>query len=173
MVDEKIRVLVAKPGLDGHDRGAKIVARALRDAGLVDRQQLTVVIHDACDSDEDVPDGTHTLARIDVSPCAGCNPGFLFATYLHELFHAWLYEYHEPLYFAEWPESFCDRCAVAVLRSLGGKVRRGAKCARFVAPGRNVWRSRLGKAAKLLDGIQCFQEAEMEDFALPCGAGPW
>ena len=34
MADEKIRVLVAKPGLDGHDRGAKIVARALRDAGL-------------------------------------------------------------------------------------------------------------------------------------------
>jgi methylmalonyl-CoA mutase C-terminal domain/subunit len=30
----KIRVLIAKPGLDGHDRGAKIVARALRDAGL-------------------------------------------------------------------------------------------------------------------------------------------
>ena len=30
----KIRVLVAKPGLDGHDRGAKIVARALRDAGM-------------------------------------------------------------------------------------------------------------------------------------------
>jgi methylmalonyl-CoA mutase C-terminal domain/subunit len=31
---QKIRVLVAKPGLDGHDRGAKIVARALRDAGM-------------------------------------------------------------------------------------------------------------------------------------------
>jgi methylmalonyl-CoA mutase C-terminal domain/subunit len=35
MMDEKkIRVLVAKPGLDGHDRGAKVVARALRDAGM-------------------------------------------------------------------------------------------------------------------------------------------
>ena len=32
--DTKIRVLVAKPGLDGHDRGAKVVARALRDAGM-------------------------------------------------------------------------------------------------------------------------------------------
>lgn len=31
---DKIRVLVAKPGLDGHDRGAKVVARALRDAGM-------------------------------------------------------------------------------------------------------------------------------------------
>jgi methylmalonyl-CoA mutase, C-terminal domain len=31
---EKIRVLVAKPGLDGHDRGAKVIARALRDAGF-------------------------------------------------------------------------------------------------------------------------------------------
>ena len=34
MVDRKIRVLVAKPGLDGHDRGAKVIARALRDAGM-------------------------------------------------------------------------------------------------------------------------------------------
>ena len=33
-MNRKIRVLVAKPGLDGHDRGAKIVARALRDAGM-------------------------------------------------------------------------------------------------------------------------------------------
>ena len=32
--DPKIRVLVAKPGLDGHDRGAKVIARALRDAGM-------------------------------------------------------------------------------------------------------------------------------------------
>ncbi|MBX7235507.1 MAG: cobalamin B12-binding domain-containing protein [Caldilineales bacterium] len=33
-MDRKIRILVAKPGLDGHDRGAKVVARALRDAGF-------------------------------------------------------------------------------------------------------------------------------------------
>lgn len=34
MADRKLRILVAKPGLDGHDRGAKIIARALRDAGM-------------------------------------------------------------------------------------------------------------------------------------------
>ncbi|MEW6137184.1 MAG: cobalamin B12-binding domain-containing protein [Thermodesulfobacteriota bacterium] len=33
-MDKRIRVVVAKPGLDGHDRGAKVVARALRDAGM-------------------------------------------------------------------------------------------------------------------------------------------
>jgi len=33
-MEERIRVLVAKPGLDGHDRGAKVIARALRDAGM-------------------------------------------------------------------------------------------------------------------------------------------
>src|SRR5881227_1521836 len=32
--ERKIRVLIAKPGLDGHDRGAKVIARALRDAGM-------------------------------------------------------------------------------------------------------------------------------------------
>ena len=34
MTDRPIRVVIAKPGLDGHDRGAKIIARALRDAGM-------------------------------------------------------------------------------------------------------------------------------------------
>ena len=34
MTERKVRILVAKPGLDGHDRGAKVVARALRDAGF-------------------------------------------------------------------------------------------------------------------------------------------
>ena len=34
MDEKKIRVLIAKPGLDGHDRGAKVIARALRDAGM-------------------------------------------------------------------------------------------------------------------------------------------
>lgn len=34
VASKKIRVLIAKPGLDGHDRGAKVVARALRDAGM-------------------------------------------------------------------------------------------------------------------------------------------
>ena len=34
MGNKKIRVLIAKPGLDGHDRGAKVIARALRDAGM-------------------------------------------------------------------------------------------------------------------------------------------
>lgn len=33
-MSEKIRVLIAKPGLDGHDRGARVIARALRDAGM-------------------------------------------------------------------------------------------------------------------------------------------
>ncbi len=33
-MEKKIKVLIAKPGLDGHDRGAKVVARALRDAGM-------------------------------------------------------------------------------------------------------------------------------------------
>jgi methylmalonyl-CoA mutase, C-terminal domain len=33
-MDKKLRILIAKPGLDGHDRGAKVIARALRDAGV-------------------------------------------------------------------------------------------------------------------------------------------
>jgi methylmalonyl-CoA mutase C-terminal domain/subunit len=56
---ERIRVLVAKPGLDGHDRGAKVVARALRDAGMEVvytglRQTPEMVVDAAIQEDVDV-----------------------------------------------------------------------------------------------------------------------
>lgn len=57
--EHKIRVLVAKPGLDGHDRGAKVVARALRDAGMEViytgiRQTPEMIIEAAIQEDVDV-----------------------------------------------------------------------------------------------------------------------
>jgi methylmalonyl-CoA mutase C-terminal domain/subunit len=59
MSRKKIRVLVAKPGLDGHDRGAKLVARALRDAGMEIiytgiRQTPEMIIEAALQEDVDV-----------------------------------------------------------------------------------------------------------------------
>ena len=61
MLDESrpIRVLVAKPGLDGHDRGAKVVARALRDAGMEViytgiRQSSQMIVQAAAQEDVDV-----------------------------------------------------------------------------------------------------------------------
>ena len=59
MTKPKIRVLVAKPGLDGHDRGAKVVARALRDAGMEViytgiRQTPDMIVESALQEDVDV-----------------------------------------------------------------------------------------------------------------------
>jgi methylmalonyl-CoA mutase, C-terminal domain len=59
MADAKIRVLVAKPGLDGHDRGAKVIARALRDAGMEViytglRQTPEMIVSAALQEDVDV-----------------------------------------------------------------------------------------------------------------------
>ncbi len=59
MEERKIRVLVAKPGLDGHDRGAKVIARALRDAGMEViytglRQTPEMVVEAALQEDVDV-----------------------------------------------------------------------------------------------------------------------
>ena len=57
--EKKIRVLVAKPGLDGHDRGAKVIARALRDAGMEViytglRQTPELIVNAALQEDADV-----------------------------------------------------------------------------------------------------------------------
>ncbi len=59
MSEKRIRVLVAKPGLDGHDRGAKVVARAMRDAGMEViyaglRQTPEMVVQAAVQEDVDV-----------------------------------------------------------------------------------------------------------------------
>ena len=73
----KIRVLVAKPGLDGHDRGAKIVARALRDAGMEViytglHQTADMVVETAIQEDVDVIglsllSGAHMTLFVDVT----------------------------------------------------------------------------------------------------------
>ena len=80
------RVLIAKPGLDGHDRGAKIVARALRDGGfeviyLGIRQKIDAIAQTAADEDVDVVglsvlSGAHVgLARrtIEALAAVGCD----------------------------------------------------------------------------------------------------
>jgi methylmalonyl-CoA mutase C-terminal domain/subunit len=59
MPDRAIRVLIAKPGLDGHDRGAKVIARALRDAGMEViytglRQTPEMIVEAAIQEDVDV-----------------------------------------------------------------------------------------------------------------------
>jgi methylmalonyl-CoA mutase, C-terminal domain len=58
MAERKIRVLIAKPGLDGHDRGAKVIARALRDAGMEViytglRQTSDMIVNAAIQEDAD------------------------------------------------------------------------------------------------------------------------
>ena len=58
-MEKKIRILVAKPGLDGHDRGAKVVAQALRDAGMEViytglHQTVDQIIHTALQESVDV-----------------------------------------------------------------------------------------------------------------------
>jgi len=73
----KIRVLVAKPGLDGHDRGAKIVARALRDAGMEViytglHQTADMIVETAIQEDVDVVglsllSGAHMTLFVDVA----------------------------------------------------------------------------------------------------------
>ena len=76
-MNRKIRVLIAKPGLDGHDRGAKIVARALRDAGMEViytglHQTAEMIVEAAIQEDVDVVglsllSGAHMTLFVDVA----------------------------------------------------------------------------------------------------------
>jgi len=76
-MSRKIRVLIAKPGLDGHDRGAKVVARALRDAGMEViytglHQTADMIVEAAIQEDVDVVglsllSGAHMTLFVDVA----------------------------------------------------------------------------------------------------------
>jgi methylmalonyl-CoA mutase C-terminal domain/subunit len=67
-MSQKIRVVIAKPGLDGHDRGAKVIARALRDAGMEViytglRQTPEQIVAAALQEDADVIGLSNPLGR--------------------------------------------------------------------------------------------------------------
>ena len=76
-MSKKIRVLIAKPGLDGHDRGAKVVARALRDSGMEViytglHQTADMIVEAAIQEDVDVVglsllSGAHMTLFVDVA----------------------------------------------------------------------------------------------------------
>jgi methylmalonyl-CoA mutase C-terminal domain/subunit len=74
MTDRKIRVLICKPGLDGHDRGAKVVAAALRDAGMEVvytglRQTPEMVVETAVQEDVDaIGLSLHSAAHMTIFP---------------------------------------------------------------------------------------------------------
>jgi len=74
MTDRKIRVLICKPGLDGHDRGAKVVASALRDAGFEViytglRQTPSMVVEAAIQEDVDaIGLSMHSAAHMTIFP---------------------------------------------------------------------------------------------------------
>jgi methylmalonyl-CoA mutase C-terminal domain/subunit len=74
MTDRKIRVLICKPGLDGHDRGAKVVAAALRDAGMEVvytglRQTPEMVVETAIQEDVDaIGLSLHSAAHMTIFP---------------------------------------------------------------------------------------------------------
>jgi methylmalonyl-CoA mutase, C-terminal domain len=74
MGDRKIRVLICKPGLDGHDRGAKVVAAALRDAGFEVvytglRQTPAMVVESAIQEDVDaIGLSMHSAAHMTIFP---------------------------------------------------------------------------------------------------------
>ena len=115
--------------------GALGLNGTLRDADLLDRKELTVVIQkeEQRKNKDELFYGNYTLGRIDIFPCHQCAPGTIFITFLHELGHAWLHEYHEQCYFENWTEEFCERFSKTVFKSIGGSIL-GIECNKFQLP---------------------------------------
>ena len=100
---------------------------SLESAWFVDRKELTVVVQAERPRDQPIY-GESTVARIDIFPCRACSSGTLYLTFLHELAHVWLQEFHEDhnLTFPQ-EEDLCESFAQEVFASAGGK-RAGSAC---------------------------------------------
>lgn len=104
------------------------IARALgvdgsiREADLVDRKMLTVVVAKASSRDGIVGSlsGTSRLGRVDIFACASCTAGGITLTFLHEIAHVWLLQFHEDRSSSDWEEQFAEGFAQRAFQLLGG-----------------------------------------------------
>src|SRR5437867_4837020 len=75
--------------------------------------------------------GRHTYGHISISPCTRCTLGSLTHVYLHELFHAWLFQYHRRSY-TRWDHcSQAERFADSAFNELGGRMGSRNACASY------------------------------------------
>jgi hypothetical protein len=115
--------------------------------GLYRGESLRVTIRPRLSRRTGAPDGTYTTGHISLFPCPKCSEASLLATYLHELFHAWLHQRNERVYL-RWPH--CDKAdtfADAAYDLLGGRIR-GPRCTQHELAVRRA-RSRLSRYAAL------------------------
>jgi hypothetical protein len=83
-------------------------------------------------SDEnDVTTGDHAYGVITLFPCPNCSVASLTHVYLHELVHAWLFQYHEELYMSWDSCGLAERFADAGFQLLGGSIRPRRRCGSY------------------------------------------
>lgn len=92
--------------------------------------------------------GHYTCGRISLFPCPRCTTGFLTTIYLHELFHAWLHQYHENLYERVSSCALADEFSDIAFRSLGGDAPTNSK---------NCWSYKLS-ITQAMNRLQRFGE---------------
>jgi hypothetical protein len=109
---------------------------------------------------EVVETGNYSFGRINLLPCTHCTPGSLTDVYLHELVHAWLHHYREPLYFDERSCSLCDRFADAGYRALGGTCGRSGLCGSYRLPTK-ITAARMSAFQKLAGSLWRRQDSRL------------
>jgi len=140
----------------------------LRDAELIDKRELTVVVDRGRPRSQGNPDGLSTLGRISIYPCRDCNSGFVLVTFLHELFHAWLYQERESSYFAEWSENLCTAGAICLFCLLDGRINNAQpKCKRFLAPPASEWNRRRAALEEVVRSLRSCPARDLKKFFRP------
>lgn len=120
--------------------------------GLYRKESLRVTIRPSLSRRTDAPDGTYTTGHISLFPCPKCSEASLLATYLHELFHAWLHQRNARAYL-RWPH--CDKAdafADAAYELLGGRIH-GPRCTQHQLPVRRA-RAGLSRYAALCSRLR-------------------
>jgi len=108
----------------------------IKDADTFEVSELIVVIKQEASRNGEANSlyGNYSCGRINIYPCGNCTSGTIFVTFLHELAHAWIYEYHEDHYFADWTEDFSFQFEAAVYNLVGGQRSEQSGCESYFLP---------------------------------------
>jgi len=156
-VDEELWLsIVVHLGLSGE----------LKDKDIFEQDELLVDIHKEKErSGEDrYYYGEYTCGKIDIFPCKNCTSGTVFITFLHELMHHWLWEFHEDYYFKNWVEEFCDSVADDIFISVGGILSEVNNCERFTCPSDIGKLSSESEAGQILNRLFSLRSEKLEEF---------
>jgi len=140
-----------------------------RDSELFEKQHIIVVIGKEKSTETRNKEGIlgeYSCGRINIYPCPNCTEASIFLTYIHELMHHFVYEFHNNEYFKEWTENFCQVVAWEIFHLAGGYIEGIKKCSNYHFKDEPNVQSKINKIAIFVRKINIAKVSDLKEISL-------